>query len=145
MNRAAALLVLLLVTAAPGLAGAAEPGAGGVLGGLLPLSSGDLAGMASGGPMVLEQYETAGGGSAGGTVDIGPDGAVDIRTHAQASATLTGSAVTLSGGQLATGGFGAVTMENTAGIATLQLASGLNNIQQSATSFVFVVSGLPLP
>jgi len=139
----AALLALLLVAPVPASAGAAEPATGGVLGGLLPLSAGDLAGLASGGPMVLEHFETAGGGSAEGTVEIGADGSVAIRTSALTSANLVGSPVTLSGGQLATGGFGAVAMDNSAGIASLQMASGLNNIQQSATSFVFVLSGLP--
>jgi hypothetical protein len=153
MTREAAALALMLAAAAPlgipGTAGAAEPAGGGALGGvfdsLMPLSPGNLAGLTSGGPLVLSRFESAGGGSAEGTVEIGPDGAVAIRTQAQASATLTGSGVTLSGGQLTTGSFAAVTMENGAGIAGLQMASGINNIQQSATSFVFVLSGLPQP
>ena len=150
MTREAAALALMLAAASlavPGTAGAAEPAGGGALdgvfGGLPPLSPGDLAGLASGGPLVLSSFESMGGGSAEGTVEIGPDGAVAISTQAQASATLTGSAVSLSGAQLTTGSFAAVTMENGAGIAGLQMASGLNNIQQSATSFVFVLSGLP--
>jgi hypothetical protein len=152
MTREAAALALIILAAAapigiPGTAAAAEPAGGGALGGLfgglMPLSTGSLAGLTSGGPLVLSSFESAGGGTAEGTVEVGPDGAVAIHTQAQASATLTGSAVTLSGGQLTTGSFAAVTMENGAGIAGLQMASGLNNIQQSATSFVFVLSGLP--
>jgi hypothetical protein len=151
MKREAAALALMLAAAASlgvsGIAGAAEPAGGsalaGVFDGLTPLPPGDLSGLTSGGPLVLSDFQSAGGGTAVGTVEIGPDGGVAIRTQAQASATLTGSAVTQSGGQLTTGSFGAVTMENGAGIAGLQMASGLNNIQQSATGVVFVVSGLP--
>jgi hypothetical protein len=150
MMREAALALVLAAAAAPGIPGtaaAAESAGGGALGevfgGAMPLSPADLAGLTSGGPLVLSDFESAGGGSAVGTVEVGPDGGVAIRTQSQASATLTGAAVTQSGGQLTTGSFAAVTMENGAGIAGLQMASGLNNIQQSATSFVFVLSGLP--
>jgi hypothetical protein len=162
MREAALALVLAAAPGIPGTAAAAESAGGGALGevfgGAMPLSPADLAGLTSGGPLVLSDFESAGGGSAVGTVEtclreaeaaslrrrqVGPDGGVAIRTQSQASATLTGAAVTQSGGQLTTGSFAAVTMENGAGIAGLQMASGLNNIQQSATSFVFVLSGLP--
>lgn len=146
MNRAAALLVAGLFLGIPAVAHADTQPTPGLFGGLLlPLSAADLAGLASGGPLVLTHYEATEGAVADGTVTTGPDGQVAIRSHSAASATLTGSPVHLKGAAaVSTGGFaGDVTMENSAGIASLQLASGFNTVQQSAVSFAFVVTGLP--
>jgi len=118
---------------------------GGLLRGVSPLSARDLAGFAAGSPLILEAVQTSGGGIAGSSVEPSGDGRISIRSSAQSSASVAGAPVTLSGGVLSTGSIGAVAMENSAGISGLQIATGLGNVQQSAVSFVFVLSGLPQP
>lgn len=119
--------------------------AGGLLEDLLPLSPRDLAGLAAGGPLVLDAVQTSGGGIAGNSVELSDDGRISIRSSAQAGASVTGATVDVSGGMLSTGSIGGVAMENGAGISGLQIATGLGNVQQNAVSFVFVLSGLPQP
>lgn len=139
----AALAVAAVFPIAP--AALADDAVGtGLFGAVLPLSAQDLAGITSGGPLVLSVAQ-ASGGTAENSVAVAEGGQVSIRSRAQASASVTGAPIAVSGGTVSTGDIGGVVMENGAGISSLEVASGVNNIQQNAVSFVFVVSELPQP
>jgi hypothetical protein len=145
MNRVAALLFATLGLTAQCIGSAAwadSDGANGGLGGLSPLSVMDLAGI-NGGPLVFSEVETSGDGTAAAaTIDTGGD--ISIRSTVALNGSVAGAPIALvDGSAISTGGFGDIAMENGAGIAALQLSTGVNNVQQNAVSFVFVMSGLP--
>lgn len=108
------------------------------------LTPADLGALAAGTPLVIEHTEATGGGSAMHTITTAPNGHVTIRSRAEASAVVGGAPVTLSGGgQFSTGGMGDITMASDAGVAGMQLASGVGNVQQNSVSVAFVLTGLP--
>lgn len=144
MSRSLAVAVggLALAFAMPAIG--ADPAALFPTGELMAMTSADLEALAAGTPLVISHATASGGGLAAHTIGTDPTGVVAIRSRAEASAAIGGSPVTLTGGgQLSTGGMGDITMTSGSGIAGLQLASGIGNIQQSSVSFAFVMTGAP--